>query len=212
MLEVEPDRRRDRPRRNIVGTAERRKEVVKRFFVQEINDRQTGAPLVLFGVEQVVCPHGCVEEIALRDPLRVVVVVLGARSGNGYQRGPVFARRAETRGTNRSGRRRMHAAAVKPALELLVGRQVGNVHHRVASTGSVGASFASGAGHRASHQTAVKTPVETDPWELCRRLVLHVPGRVMDFVMIDTEYTKPNGGGADSGDLRAEKARCPPGR
>src|SRR5580658_5403813 len=106
----------------------------------------------------------------------------------------------------------MHAAAVKPPFELLVGRKVRDVHHGVGSTGSVGASFGSGAGHRASHQTAVETPVETEPRELLRRLVLHMPGRVMDFIMIDAEYAKPNGGGADSGDLRTEKARRHAGR
>ncbi|MBV9770345.1 MAG: hypothetical protein JOZ32_12290 [Bryobacterales bacterium] len=36
---------------------------------------------------------------------------------------------------------------------------------------------------------------------------MRVPGGIVNFVMIDAEYTKPNGRRANSGDLRAKKAR-----
>ena len=81
-LEVETDRRGNGPRRNIVRSAEGRKEVVKRFFVRQIDHGQAGAPLVLFGVKDVVVPNANVEKIARRNAGRVVVVVLRARGGN----------------------------------------------------------------------------------------------------------------------------------
>src|SRR5271169_5967153 len=52
-LKVKPDGRGYRPRRNIMGTAERGKEVVECFFIRQIDDGQAGAPPVLVGVEDV---------------------------------------------------------------------------------------------------------------------------------------------------------------
>ena len=58
----------------------------------------------------------------------------------------------------------MDAPAVESALELLIGRQAGNVHDAVGSVRPVGA-IASGARHRTGHQAAVVTPVEAEPRE-----------------------------------------------
>ena len=77
------------PGRNIVRTAEGRKEVIERFLVRQIDHRYSGAELVLVAVEDVVVPHANVEEIARRDSRRVVVVVLCARGRDGYQGGTV---------------------------------------------------------------------------------------------------------------------------
>ncbi len=53
---MEAERRGDRSRRNIVCAAEGRKEIVEGFFVRQINDRQSGAPLIPVAVERVVMP------------------------------------------------------------------------------------------------------------------------------------------------------------
>ena len=82
---MEADRRRDGARRNIVRSAEGRKEVVERLFVGQVDHRQTRAPLVLVAVEDIVVSDRDVEEIARRDARRIVVVVLRARRGNADQ-------------------------------------------------------------------------------------------------------------------------------
>jgi hypothetical protein len=46
-----------RTRANKVRPAERRQEVVKRFFVGDVNDRHASAPPVTIAVEQVVVAH-----------------------------------------------------------------------------------------------------------------------------------------------------------
>ena len=47
-----------------VRPAKGRKEVIKRHFVGEINDRQCGAPPMLIPTEQVVISYGHVEEVS----------------------------------------------------------------------------------------------------------------------------------------------------
>src|SRR5580658_7753459 len=174
MLEVEADGRGHCTGRHIVRSAESRKEVVQRLFVHQIHHRYARAPLLLLAVKEIVVSHSNVKEIARRDAGRVVVVVLRARRGNGYQCGTIQARRAEAGRTDRSGGRRMHAAAVEPSFELLIGREGGNVHHGVASIWSARASFTSGAWHWAGYQSTVITPVEADPRKGLPRLVLQV--------------------------------------
>lgn len=122
-LKVEPDRRGNGSRRDIVSAAERRKEVVERFFVRQIDDRQAGAPPVLVGVEDIVVSDGGVEEIARRDTGRVVVIVLRACSGNGYQCGTVHVGGAESCGADRHGGRCVHRPAIESPFELLIGRK-----------------------------------------------------------------------------------------
>ena len=210
-LEVEAYGCRDRARRHVVSSAERGEEVVKCLFVHQIHDRQARAPLALLAVKQIIVSHANIEQIALRDALRVVVRVRSAGSGNRNQRGTIQVSRAEAGRTDRSRGRRMHAAAVEPSFELLIGREVGDVHHGVGPTGSVGDS-APGAGHRAGHQPAVIAPVEADPRGVLHRLVLQVRGHIVKLVVIDPEYAKPHGSRAHTGELRAEKARRYAGR
>ena len=76
---METDGHTYRARRNIVRSTEGRKEIVKRVFIGQINNRQTGTPLILVALENVVVPNGNIEEIAGCDAGRIVVVVLGAR-------------------------------------------------------------------------------------------------------------------------------------
>src|SRR5580658_10171900 len=206
-LKVEPERRGYRARCNVVRAAERRKEVVKRFFVRQIDHCQAGAPLVFFGAKYIVMSHGDVEQIARRNARWVVAVVFRARRGNGHQRRTVHGSRAESGRADRSSGCRMHAPAVEASLILLIGREARNVHHAVGSIWSVGAIFAAGARYRTGHQAAVITPVEADPRELLRWLVLQVPGCIVKFVVIDAEHADSAGSCADTGRLRAEKAR-----
>ena len=80
--EVEPDRRRDRARRNVVRSAEGRKEIVERFFVGQIDHRQARAQFEPVAVKEVVLSHGDVEKIARCDAGRIVVVVFRAGRRN----------------------------------------------------------------------------------------------------------------------------------
>ena len=65
-----------------MGSAKRRNEVVKRVLVRQIDNFQTGAPFIPVRMEQVIVSDGDIEEIALCDARRVVIVVLSA--GGGY--------------------------------------------------------------------------------------------------------------------------------
>src|ERR1039458_206031 len=130
-LEMQTDCRGHRPRRDIMRSAEGRKEIVESLLVRQIDHRQSGAPLVLVAVKNVVVSHREVEETPRCDTGRVMVVVLRAGRRNLYERGPVLRCRAEAGRTDRSGLSRMHAPAVESRLELLSRRQTGNVHYRV---------------------------------------------------------------------------------
>ena len=92
------------------------------------------------------------------------------------------------------------------SLELLVGRQTGDIHDGIGPVWTIGAISAR-ARHRTSYEAAIKAPVEADPRQLLRRLVLQVPGCIEKFVMIDAEYTDRARSGANSRDLRPEEAR-----
>jgi hypothetical protein len=54
VLEVETNLAGDRTRRHVVRAAERGEEVVKRHFVGQIDDGQTGAPPVSITMEHIV--------------------------------------------------------------------------------------------------------------------------------------------------------------
>ena len=69
----------------------------------------------------------------------------------------------------------MHAAAVQTRLELLIRRQVGNVHNRIRPVRPVGAIPAR-ARRRTGHQAAVIAPVEADPRSPLSDLILQVGG------------------------------------
>jgi hypothetical protein len=73
-------------RRYEMRAAKRGQEVVKREFVGEVEDREAQIGLPLVRVKDVVPTYGHVEEVAWRDPRRIQIVVLRARSGNSHQR------------------------------------------------------------------------------------------------------------------------------
>src|ERR1700722_12210525 len=81
-LEVQRDLGGHRPRGHVVGSAERRQEVVERVFVGDVDRGQVEVHLVMVSVEQVVLAYGRIEEVARLDARRVVIVVAGAGSWN----------------------------------------------------------------------------------------------------------------------------------
>ena len=68
-------------------------------------------------------------------------------------------------------------------------------------------AVSSRARRRAGHQTAVVAPVEADPRCVLLGLVLQVSGLVEKLVVVDAEHRDCSRRGADSADLRPEKAR-----
>ncbi len=56
-LEVEADFSGERARRHIVGSAERREEVVEGVLIGDIDRGEPEAPFALFAVEEVVFPR-----------------------------------------------------------------------------------------------------------------------------------------------------------
>src|SRR5216683_6745424 len=82
-LEVKAYLCRQSTRCDIVRTTERRKEVVQRVFVGDVYGCQAEAPFTFVAVEEIVLAERHIEEIALGNPRRVVVVVL--RAGCGYR-------------------------------------------------------------------------------------------------------------------------------
>ena len=79
------DRPREGSRRHVVRAAKGGQEVVERFLVCQIDDREARAPFVPIAVKQVVVPDRQVEEVARCDARRIVVIVLGAGRRNLYQ-------------------------------------------------------------------------------------------------------------------------------
>ena len=69
-------------RGDVVRAAEGGEEVVEGVLVGDVDGGEAQAPLVLVAVEEVVLAEGGVEEVARGDAGRVLVVVLGAGSGD----------------------------------------------------------------------------------------------------------------------------------
>ncbi len=65
--------------------AERGEEVVEGILIREVYRCQPKTPRVLVAAEEVVVTNRSVEKTARLDPLRVLVVVAGARSRNLHQ-------------------------------------------------------------------------------------------------------------------------------
>ena len=80
--EVEPHLRRISSRRDEVGSAERRQEVVKRDFVGQVDDRKAQAPPVMILSEQVFVSQAGIKEVAGCNSRGIVVVVFCP--GRGY--------------------------------------------------------------------------------------------------------------------------------
>ena len=62
--------------------AERRQEIIKRNLVGDVNRGHTETPFVFVTAKQIVISHRNVEQVARRDPWRIVIVILGARCRN----------------------------------------------------------------------------------------------------------------------------------
>jgi hypothetical protein len=69
-----------------MGSAERRKKVIERNLVRDIDSGKSETPLVLVTTKNVVVSHGNVEQVASGNAGRVFVIILGARSGNADSR------------------------------------------------------------------------------------------------------------------------------
>src|SRR5258706_2403389 len=149
-LEVQSDLRRHSAWRDIVRPAERRKKVIERVLVGQVDGGQLRAHLVLVAMEHIVMSHGEIEKMAWCDARRVVVIVLRAGSGNPQQTG------GELGGGARAGQGNSwscaHTVATEAGLEFLVGGE--------ASGGQIYDAAGVGERGRARNQSAVVTPVE----------------------------------------------------
>ena len=74
--------RRQRTRRDVVGTAKGGEEVVKRGLVRNIHARHLETPLEAIAIEEVVVSNGSVKEIPLPNAGRIMVVIARAWGGN----------------------------------------------------------------------------------------------------------------------------------
>src|ERR1035438_7743973 len=117
-LEVERDLSRDRPRRNVVRTAESGKEVVERHLVHQVDDGYAHIPLALVAVEGIVEADRGIEKIARGNARRIVIVALGFRCRHLNQGGPEL--RCRTHKGERTPRRSVKAAAVEARFILFI--------------------------------------------------------------------------------------------
>src|SRR5207248_1109888 len=147
-------------------------------------------PFIAVSAEQVVVANGNVEQVARSDAGGMVIVILRSRSWNLYH----VRRELRSEAGRRQGyeRRRLHASASEPSLELLVGGESGQGNGRlsVQSCGlrAVVERIRSIARHRTCHHATIVAPVEADPWTaLPRRLVLQMGRLVEGFVVVDAE-------------------------
>ena len=121
-LEVETYLSRHSARCDVVRAAEGGEEVVQRVLVGDVHGRQAQAPLVLVAVEEIVLADRRIEEAALLNARRILVVVLGARGGNRNQlRGQLRSEALISRYPDE--RSCLDAVAGEARLELLIRRQ-----------------------------------------------------------------------------------------
>ena len=101
--EVEADLSAECAWRDIVGSTERGNKVVERFFVRQVDDRETETPLISVAVvKKVILPNGQVEQVPGRDARRLVVVVFRPGRWYGYQRRAELRCRARRDASNKS--------------------------------------------------------------------------------------------------------------
>jgi hypothetical protein len=74
-LEVESQLTRKRPRRHVMRAAERGQEVVQRYLVGQVDDREACAPPVFVIMKEVVISDGRIEQVARSDARRVFIVI-----------------------------------------------------------------------------------------------------------------------------------------
>src|ERR1700733_13781377 len=183
-LKMETDSSRQCAGRDVMRSTKRRKKIVERLFVRQIDHRQAGAYLVPVAVKNVVMPHGNVEEVPGCNARRIVVVILRARRGYLDERGPVKGCGAQARRADRTGWGCMHASAIESCFELLIRRDPGYVHRGVGAIWPVRA-IPSRARHRTGDQTAIVAPVEAEPRPFLPGLVLQVSGLVKQLIVVD---------------------------
>jgi hypothetical protein len=73
--EVEAEFYRFGARRNVVRAAKRGKEIIEHYFVRQVDDRETQAPLVAISVKQIVVADAGIEEVPRQHALRIVVII-----------------------------------------------------------------------------------------------------------------------------------------
>ncbi len=129
-LEVERHLRRNRSRRHIMCSAKRRKEVVERVLVRQVDCGELETHFVLIATEQVVMSDRNIEKTPRRDARRVVVVVLRTRCRYLQEGRSELGSRANVSGTDRGANwicctRRccMDRTAKQSGLELLIRAQ-----------------------------------------------------------------------------------------
>src|ERR1700688_611588 len=138
-----------------------------------------------------------------------MVVVLGTRRRDLQKLGSVLRCWAEAGRADWRGGGRKRAPAEQSCLELLIRRQFGNIHNRVSPVRPVVAITAR-ARCGTGDQTAVITPIETNPGSPLGKLILQVSCLIEPLIVVDTKYAgSAHAGrrGSDSADLRLEEAR-----
>ena len=85
LLKIESDLRRQRSRRYIVRSAERREKVIECILVGYVDRRQVKVQLVVFLVKDVLLSDGNIEQVARCDARRVLVIVFGSWRWNADQ-------------------------------------------------------------------------------------------------------------------------------
>src|SRR5258706_8482373 len=148
-------------------------------------------------MEHIVMSNGEIEKMAWCDARRVVVVILLAGCGDPQQTGGELRRGA--RAGQSDGGRCAHTVTTEASLKFLVGSEAsGRQIYDAAGVREWG---------RTCNQSAVVTPVETEPRPGVPGLILHVGCLVELLVMVDTEdSTRRRGSGSRSPQLREEVA------
>src|SRR5271167_77401 len=211
-------------RRDVVRSAESGKEVVQRGFVRKVDHGEPQTPLVTVSVEEIVLSHAGVKQAARRDALRIVVVVLFPWRRHlevyGSQPGRIARGKCRSKGAW-SGKLDV---ASEPGLKLLISSQgqpsdaIYQGHlvwpevgigvcspscNRCCSRACCGCSETR---QRASDEAAVISPIERDPRQALKRLVLHMCRLVEDLVMVDAEHAVPHRDNRYPSDLRQEES------
>src|SRR5277367_14242 len=86
-LKVEAYLSRQGARCDVVRAAEGGEEVIESVLVGDVDACEAEAPFVFIAIEEIVLADGEIEEAALLNAWRVLVVVLSARSRNRHQVG-----------------------------------------------------------------------------------------------------------------------------
>lgn len=199
-LEAVADLSCDRSRGDVVRSRKRRKEVIESVLVGQVDSSNPKADLAFIAMEEVVFTKCDVEQTALLNAGRIVIVVFCSWGGNVEQRRSELGCKANAAGY-RACRRCFYTTAGEAGLKLLIGREAGEVNRRLAVDrqrisivveGEVRAS-AIGiggvvAGSCACHESTVVAPVEAEPGALAEgQVVLQVGGLVEPLVVVDAE-------------------------